>query len=255
MAQDPITQLNDLQTRWEPVLSVPTWYLRVIPELEAFSSDLKKEPTDIQEECKARLYNFFQEHLVNGDIALGAGIENMDRERKQIDTVVIHHTSNPPGMSAERLSAIELIRLYAPYFANPSTKEDEHLKGQPIFSGHEHGGKQVFWPYHWIVRRDGSTERFLKDSEIGWQAGNWDVNCRSVAIVLDNDYEHARPTSVELEAIAQVIRRHYKQVSFTGVVGHREITSKTSCPSDLFLSVAGRKGWKDELLMLLEQST
>lgn len=31
---------------------------------------------------------------------------NQDAERKPIDTIVIHHTANAPGMTRERLSAM-----------------------------------------------------------------------------------------------------------------------------------------------------
>src|SRR5216684_6425187 len=108
--------------------------------------------------------------------------------------IVIHHTSNPPGLSPDRLSAIGLVRLYGPYFANPKSERDRWLQGQPIFSGHMRQNKQVFWPYQWIVRREGRAQRLLYDSEIGWHAGDWDVNCRSVAIALDNDYEETMPS-------------------------------------------------------------
>jgi hypothetical protein len=197
------------------------------------------------------MYDFFEQHLVRGEIALGRTLWNLDADRKQIDTVVIHHTSNPPGLRPSRLSAIELLRLYGPYFANPTDENDKHLKGKPVFSGHQRNGKQVFWPYHWIVRRGGRTERLLNDSEIGWQAGNWDINCRSVAIVLDNDYEHCRPPHAELQGIAMLIDKYYRQVPLTRVVGHREVVSSTNCPSDLFLSRPNGRGWKESVLDLI----
>lgn len=52
-------------------------------------------------------------------------------QRKTIDTVVIHHTSNPPGLRRKRLSAIELVHLYGPYFIEPRSKQDAYLKGRP----------------------------------------------------------------------------------------------------------------------------
>jgi N-acetyl-anhydromuramyl-L-alanine amidase AmpD len=125
------------------------------------------------------------------------------------------------------------------------------LRGEPIGSGHLRNGKQVFWPYHWIVRKDGRAERLLYDSEIGWHAGNWDINCRSVAIVLDNDYEESLPSRTELFAVASIVTRHYPGVSIGRVLGHQEVNPRTACPSKLFLDAAGRKGWKSELLDLI----
>ncbi|HEV8414601.1 MAG TPA: peptidoglycan recognition family protein [Bryobacteraceae bacterium] len=244
--------MNLLQARWEPLLRSPNWYLRIIPEIHSWIKRLSREPVEVQDRAKARLYDFFEDHLAQGGISLGRG-SSFDAERKRIDTIVLHHTSNPPGMRASRLSAIELIRLYGPYFVNPTAEVDTHLQGQPIYSGHIRHGQQVFWPYHWIVRENGQAERLLEDSEIGWHAGDWDVNCRSVGIVLDNDYEWHRPSDLELRGIARIIIGHYGLVPLNRIVGHREIISKTTCPSRLFLDGTSTKGWKGDLLALFDK--
>lgn len=208
---------------------------------------LLREPTEVQERCKKELYRFFEHHLSTGSIPLGSSSGSFDAERKPIDTIVIHHTSNPPGVTPNRLSAIELIRLYAPYFMSPASAGDEDLRGRAIFSGHEREGRQVFWPYHWIIRHDGQAERLLNDDEVGWHAGDWDVNCRSVAIVLDGDYEWSRPSRTELLSIAGLIARQYPWVPLTRILGHREVKETTVCPSNLFITKSPR-GWKDELI-------
>ena len=208
---------------------------------------LREEAAATQTACKQALYDFFELHLSAGDFALGRGTGGADAQRKPIDTIVIHHTSNPPGLSAVRLSAIELMRLYGPYYTNPP-EADKHLKGTPIVSGHERDGKQVFWPYHWLIRNDGYAERLLSDSEIGWHAGNWNINCRSVAIALDNDYENGRPSDLVLRAITTLIVNRYEQVPISRVYGHREVNERTTCPSALFLNSTAGKGWKSDLM-------
>jgi hypothetical protein len=214
--------------------------------------DVRHESRTVQCEFKTNLYDFFESQLSRGFIPLGTSSGDLDGDRKEIDTVVIHHTSNPPGLRQSRLSAIELVRLYAPYFANPTVEEDNYLKGQPIYSGHVRNGKQVFWPYHWIVRSDGRSERLLRDEEIGWHAGDWGFNCRSVAIVLDNDYEYGLPSEAEIAAVARVIIDHYKAISSPRVLGHREIGVRTTCPSEFFLDSNG-KGWKNDLYYFLKE--
>jgi hypothetical protein len=248
----PFEQLSDMENRWERRLSSPVWYLTTIPEIQKLTESLRSEAPELQDAVKARLYDFFELHLREGDISLGRKSAVMDIERKEIDTIVIHHTSNPPGLRFDRLSAIELIRLYGPYFENPRSDGDKHLKGQPIYSGHVRCGKQVFWPYHWIVRHDGRVERLLYDSEVGWHAGNWEVNCRSIAIVLDNDYELDRPSKIELSGIARLIRSRYPNIPPTKILGHQEVNSNTTCPSRFFLNSGEGKGWKDDLVSLLQ---
>jgi N-acetylmuramoyl-L-alanine amidase len=243
-----LSQLNLSLSRWEALLSSPIWYLTIIPEIEAFNSTMRNQTPEVKSACKALLYDFFERHLAEGAIALGHDSWNADVERQPIDTVVIHHTSNAPGLRLARLSAIELIRLYAPYFASPTAKKDQRLKGKPICSGHVREGEQVFWPYHWIVRGDGRVERLLSDSEIGWHAGNWNINCRSIAIVLDNDYDLGTPSARELQGVANIIRDHYGNVSLSRILGHREVNAKTTCPSELFLGRLNRAGWKSNLI-------
>ncbi len=238
--------------KWGELLGNPDWYSAVVSDIE----DIRKEYNDKgeaeQNGVKNGIYDFFERHIRANDIALDEYPPDADAERKPIDTIVIHHTSNPPGMSRERLSAIELVRLYAPEFAAPKRAEDAGMKGRPIYSGHFREGRQVFWPYHWFVRGDGTVERLLEDDEIGWQAGSWDVNCRSAAICFDGNFENARPLDVELAAAARIIKEHYPQVAHERILGHREVNPKTTCPSNLFLSSAHHRGWKNDLLLLLK---
>jgi hypothetical protein len=245
---------DEIKLRWAALLTNPDWYLAILPELEELRKQWGGKSDAEQEPLKIKLYDFFAEHLVAGDIALDNNPANADAERKPIDTIIIHHTSNPPGMTKELLSGMELIRLYAPEFAAPKYEADKKMKGRPICSGHFRDGHQVFWPYHWFVRRDGTAERLLNDDEIGWQAGDWDINCRSVAICFDGDFENSRPSDIELSAAASIIKDHYPQVARECIFGHREINLKTTCPSNLFLSDSPRRGWKDDLLELLFRS-
>jgi hypothetical protein len=243
---------DETKVRWTLLLKNSDWYLAILPELEELRKQLSGKSDAEQEPLKIELYNFFAEHLVADDVALDNNPPNADGERKPIDAVIIHHTSNPPGMTKERLSGMELIRLYAPEFAAPKYEADKKMKGRPIYSGHFRDGRQVFWPYHWFVRRDGAIERLLDDSEIGWQAGDWDINCRSIAICFDGDFESSRPSDVELSTAASIIKDHYPQIARERIFGHREVNPKTTCPSNLFLSYPTRRGWKDDLIRLLK---
>ncbi len=235
---------------WEKIIKEPTWHLTLVPELKELAK-LKDQNLDSYEETKEKVYSFFEDSLINRKIYLGKEGKNWDEERKDIDTVIIHHTSNLPGMSLERLSAIELVRLYAPYYFAPYLDNDKDIKGQSIWSNHAREGKQVFYPYHWLIRMDGTVERLLEDEEIGWHAGNWDVNCRSVAICFDNDFENSQPTPELLNITADIINKNYPQIKRENILGHNEINLKTTCPSQLFLSNQERRGWKEDLLDFL----
>lgn len=87
---------------------------------------------EISDEIKEEIYQFFENRLATKEIVLGNNGPNWDVERKPIDSIIIHHTKNQPGITWQRLSAMHLIRLYATYYSNP-VKNEKHIKGQPIF--------------------------------------------------------------------------------------------------------------------------
>ncbi len=229
---------------WEEKIKNPNWYLE-IPIVLKKVQQLRSKNSKIYENIKEEVFNFFEEKLRNESVVLGKEGKNFDAERKLIDTVVIHHTHNLRGITLERLSAMTLLRLYVMEFYNPTYEGDKEIKGKPIYSGHFRDGKQVFYPYHWIIRNGGKAERLLDDSKIGWHAGNWDVNCRSISIVLDNNYENSEPPQDEMDSIVEIIRNNYPQIKKDRIFGHREINPNTTCPSNLFL---GENGWKKKII-------
>ncbi len=219
-------ELADMLTR-------PNWYLGLYTKYEV----LTKIPEAVEE-----FYAFVERKLAAGEIALGREGPDWDRERRPVDTVVVHHTHCPPGISRERLSAMHLIRLYAANYASPAPS-DYHAQSDAIFSKHFHDGRPVFYAYHWIIRMDGTAERLLADDEIGWHAGDWGVNCRSVGIVLDNNFEDSMPPQTVLDGLARLIREKYPHVPPGRIFGHREVNPKTTCPGNGFLGE-----WKRTLL-------
>lgn len=230
--------------KWREALARPDWYLALADDYEAVLECIKAADEVEAEAIKLEVREFFEVALAAGEVALAADGPDMDAARQPIDTVVIHHTSNKDPYTLPRMNAMHLLNLYVPYYR---AEGEDH--GKPICSGHfDEAGKQVFYGYHWLVRRDGSVERLLPDSAIGWQAGSWDVNTRSVGICLDNDYENDAPSGVVLAAVAGLIREHYGHVLSSNVVGHGEVsTIPTVCPGNGFKS-----DWKAKLVGLVE---
>lgn len=228
---------------WEAKIKEPFWYDAIPPFLEEVAV-LRLNDFEESLKLKNSVYNFFEEKLKEDKVALGTTGKKWNQERKPIDTIVIHHTKSSERLSKERLSTIELIRLYAPTYAKRGKKE-------PIYSDHNREGKQVFYPYHWIIRSNGESERLLLDHEIGWHAGNWDINCRSVAICIDDNHENSVPDETNLRSIARLIREQYPLVSKDRIFGHREINLNTTCPSNYFLNTTEKRGWKNVLLDMI----
>lgn len=235
--------------RWAEIIQKPDWYLALAPELASLRKKWEADP-DSQEakETKKAVRNFFEKALLNNKVALASSGPNLDIERQPIDTIVIHHTSSKPGYRLSYMEATQLLNIYAPYYANPTTHEEKQLKGQAIWSNHFYKGKQTFLCYHWLMRMDGSFERLLDDDKLAWHAGNWDINKRSIAICLDNNYENQDPTDEILQKLAAHIGKYYSFVSSNNIIGHCEARQGTICPGGNFLG-----GWKTQLIKYVEQ--
>lgn len=227
---------------WAQVVQDPTWYFEYVQFISQVKNELG-EKTEEFASLNKEVRHFFEKALLLGKVYLANAGPDLDKERQPVDTVVIHHTSAEPGYTLSYLNATHMLNVYAPYFANPNVKGEEDLKGKALWSGHFRDGKQVFWGYHWLMRMDGSFERLLDDNQLGWHAGNWGINRRSVAICLDNDYEKRDPADDILQKLAAHIKTYYPNISPQKIIGHCEARPGTICPGTNFLT-----GWKSKLV-------
>jgi hypothetical protein len=231
------------QSSWENIISQPDWYIQLYPELQSLRERWENEPDDIANPMKRAVRNFFKDAYETDQLALASKGKDMDTDRKPIDTIVLHHTSGKPGYDIGYMNATQLLNIYVPYLNDPES-EYADMKGKPLWSGHVRNGKPVFYGYHWLMRMDGSFERLLGDNELGWHAANWDINCRSVAICLDNDYKQQDPEPQVIERLGQFIAEKYPAVPKDRIVGHGEVAAKpTLCPGTNFQSQ-----WKAQVL-------
>lgn len=95
---------------------------------------------------------------------------------------------------------------------------------------------------HYLVRRDGSVEQFVKDEDTAWHSGGQLFNYLGLGI----EHEHVPGDEwpiVQLDASAELHRElakrwdipllHVDHTANAGVLGHRETGYATQCPGDL----------------------
>ncbi len=236
--------LDFRRAEWESRLTSPDWYMRVEDELRRLFFPVVHHDAQLKA-FRHKVYELVAELLESKRLPLAERGPDLDRERRPVDTIVIHHTEEEPGIRLSKLSAIGLVRQYAfQYLADDVL--GKHVRGEPVWSGHFRQGEMVFFAYHWLIRPDGAAERLLEDTAIGWHAGNWTVNTSSVGIALSGDYETSTPPYAQIEAAARIIREYYSGVARESIVGHREMAAGISCPGAYFL-----QGWKQMLLNLV----
>ncbi len=190
--------------KWKEVISQHDWYLILRDELA--------ELLHGEEAGKEAVEQFFETALHDRTIMLGVIGPNWDRERKPIDTIVIYQTHRPSGISWRRLSAMGLLSAYVPRYISPPPGAPQKI-GDPIYAHHLRGAEQVFYLYHWLVRQDGSMERFLGDHEIGWHSGDRELDAKSIAICLDGNFDKTPIPEIMQKTLHALIDEHYHHVA------------------------------------------
>lgn len=223
------------------IVSKSDWYLELKDFLtEHFYINSKDKDNKSKEWLKEslRFELLMYELLQEGKINLNTFKLGLDKGRATIDTIVIHHSSRKPDEDiAITGEALSLIRIYSRDFSN---KENRYY-GKAITSDHFNNGKMTFMPYHYVIWPDGSTKQYLQDENVGKHSGNYEFNCRSIAICFHEDLLNKEPSTSALKAAKNIIQKYNPKY----ILGHRDISSNTTCPGDLFL---GENGWKQALL-------
>ncbi|HVU70526.1 MAG TPA: peptidoglycan recognition family protein [Ktedonobacteraceae bacterium] len=231
---------------WEKRFRLPNWYEQLADELRRFVFTVVHDDAQLKA-WRQRVYGLAGEMLERGEIPLAIAGPDLDAERVPPDTLVLHHTEEDPDIPLARLNAIGFLRQYGFQYLENNVL-GRAVRGEPVWSGHFRQGRMVFFAYHWLIRPDGTCERLLADEALGWHAGNWEINTRSIGIALSGNYEHATPPASQLEATARLIRTHYPSIASSRIRGHCEIRPELTCPGDHFLST-----WKTPLLLALSR--
>jgi hypothetical protein len=223
------------------------WYkeldtVRGVLLLGAFALDQNAKAAKVR--ARGQLVRVLEQLVLEHAVAFGESGPDWDEQRQPVDMVVLHHTGCQMPVRPSYLNALHLLRFYAPKYQQPGT-DASLIGGAPIYSGHAgENGDHVFYAYHWLIRADGTAERLLPDEAIGWQAGDWAVNRRSVAICFDADLENASPTDAALASAVHLIVEHYPAAGIPRIIGHGDVVPMI-CPGNEF----GR--WGEELRALV----
>src|SRR5258708_6571661 len=130
---------------WESKLCSLDWYNQLEYELTSFIFSMVHDDSELKA-WRHQVYELVGEMLEREEIPLATSGPNMDRERKELDTIVLHHTEENPAISLAELSAIGLLRQYGLEYLGNDVLGGQ-VRGEPIWSGHFRRGKMVFFAY------------------------------------------------------------------------------------------------------------
>lgn len=175
-----------------------------------------------------------------------------DAERRPFKRIIVHHSATTPDAKPEEIESYT-TRIYRGRYQldeKSAGGNDPYVKGLPIHSNHLVKGRERLITYHHLVYGDGriTTElqplikvknQWLIDM-VGWHAGNWQVNCESIAVCLVGTFQDSNPSDKALKALAGLIA-YYKQFNPKLLVEPHNQHSKTSCPGNTW------EYWSDKL--------
>lgn len=160
-----------------------------------------------------------------------------DAERQPFDTVVVHHSATAKQATSGEIERIQISRLYESRYK--SDNNDPYIKGLPTSSGHVVNEKETFIGYHHLVYQNGQITTELSPlikidgvsyiDHVAWHAGDWGVNCRSLAICLVGDFSDEEPSEAQLRALAGLIV-YYKMINTDLKVTAHSDHKATECP-------------------------
>lgn len=257
------------------IFSNPTWYLdsALKPLIEEYFVGEHDDKDDDWKREKRDFIALVADLLAKGAVCLGTsrgeGYNDDDRAKfiggkvewiGKPHTIVIHHTNTPQDTPYWIINSMHLLRLYSPHYSAKvpyfygSDTQPNGVESGHYFQGEGIPRHQTFIGYHHLVRADGSSYQTLRDEYVGFHAGDWGINVRSIGIAIVDELNEKWPALEALNEVAGIIRAKIEHGIIKDdliLIGHKEVKRPdgtlvdTKCPGDKW------SGWKEELLKLI----
>ena len=87
--------------------------------------------------------------------------------------------------------------------------------------------------YHYLITPNGKVWNTRDESDIGYHAGDWEVNKASVGICLVGNFEKYKPTRQQMKSLDLLVRRLQRERNITKVVPHSHCKATLCCGKHL----------------------
>lgn len=137
---------------------------------------------------------------------------------RKIEKIVIHHSVTPRDLPLE-----QQINSF------DKTHKDR-LHPKPNKYGYHIA-------YHYVIAGDGSYKKTRGFDEIGYHAGNWDMNKKSIGICVCGNFDEENPSKEQISALNKILKElvdNYK-LKETDIIFHKDVVSYKTCPGLNFL--------------------
>ena len=138
-------------------------------------------------------------------------VDTTDRDFGRVVTIiVVHHTAGSQSSDAERIIPA-ISRLHSRKFNT-----------MPASLG-------LMVAYHYLIMSDGAIHQTRDEEDIGYHAGDWEVNKTSIGICLTGNFEKHKPTRQQIQSLDRLVRRIQSERNIVKVVPHSHCKATLCC--------------------------
>jgi len=253
----PGAQLFD-EAAWREALATrPDWYTVIGPAWDALQQRWETVDEERARAERHQVRTIVADALLHGEVLLAVEGPDRDIERVPITTVVVHHAHSKYALN--ELEATHLLNIYLPELRREAAASGV---AAPVWTGHVRldTGRQTFVGYHFFVDWDSENPaaepaitQLLPLAAVGWHAGNWAVNCASIGVCINGNFDRVAPPPAIVRAVGQLIVQLEEGVDAPlQIVGHGKVSlNPTTCPGDTFY---GPHGWRRKLVAAVREA-
>ena len=133
---------------------------------------------------------------------------------RSVTTVVVHHTAGTMSNDIRQVVS-EINRLHSRKFGK---------MGKSL-------GLTI--SYHYLITPDGKVWRTRDLEDVGYHAGNWNVNLHSIGVCLVGNFEKYRPTRAQVQSLDRLVRRLRSERGISKVIPHSYCRATLCCGENL----------------------
>ena len=130
--------------------------------------------------------------------------------KRVVTIIVVHHTAGSQSNDAERIIPT-ISRLHSRRFST-----------MPASLG-------LTVAYHYMIMSDGAIYRTRDEEDIGYHAGDWEVNKVSVGICLVGNFEEHKPTRQQIQSLDRLVRQLQQERNIVKVIPHSHCKATLCC--------------------------
>ncbi len=83
--------------------------------------------------------------------------------------------------------------------------------------------------YHYLITPNGKVWKVRDPDDVGYHAGNWSINKRSVAVCVVGDFSKYHPTRAQVRSLDTLVKKMQRERQIKNVIPHSYCRATLCC--------------------------